>query len=72
MAPQTKETCNMYFKYNLPTTNQKDILIVVETGRAVYIEDRSGEVVGIKKDDLPKLIEKLAEIADRHISRKAA
>lgn len=62
----------MYLKHNLATTNQKDILIVVETGRAVYIEDREGDVVGVKKDDLPKLIGKLAEIAGQHISSKAA
>lgn len=61
----------MYYKHNLPTINPKDILIVIETGNAVYIEDRQGEIVGVKKDDLPRLVGKLAEIAGQHIEGKA-
>lgn len=45
---------------------------VDEFSDAVVIHDQDGDVSWVHKDDLPKLIGKLAEIAGQHISSKAA
>lgn len=52
------------------STVDGETLEVVEFHDAVVIHDKDGDVAWVSKDDLPKFIGKLAEIAGQHIEGK--
>lgn len=54
----------------IETTDDEQSITIHEFADAIVICDKDEEVSWILKEDLPKLIGKLAEIAGNRISRK--
>lgn len=59
-------------RHRIETVEPDQKLEICVFPNAVVILDKDGDTAWVSKDDLPKLIGKLAEIAGQHISSKAA